>query len=69
MGIPLSLQRIEQDWMDSVARGRLARGQVVVEELGPLDVMVYRVFFDKEPVLLSVEVKQFSVQLARASFY
>ncbi|EPN49461.1 sensor histidine kinase, partial [Pseudomonas syringae pv. actinidiae ICMP 19096] len=34
MGIPLSLQSVEQAHLDSGARGRLARGQVVVEQMG-----------------------------------
>ncbi|UNB64686.1 ATP-binding protein [Pseudomonas syringae group genomosp. 7] len=69
LGIPLSLQRIEQARLDSGARGRLARGQVVVEQIGPHAARVYRQLSDKEPLLLTGEVQQITEQLARATIY
>lgn len=69
MGIPLSLQSVEQAHLDSGARGRLARGQVVVEQMGPHAARVYRQLSDKEPLLLTGEVQQITEQLARATIY
>ncbi|MGG5285349.1 ATP-binding protein [Pseudomonas viridiflava] len=69
LGIPLSLQSLEQAQLDSSARSRLARGQVVVEQIGPHAAKVYRQLSDKEPLLLTGEVQQITEQLARATIY
>ncbi|MGN2411961.1 ATP-binding protein [Pseudomonas syringae] len=69
LGIPLSLQSFEQVQLDSRALGQLARGQVVVEQIGPHAAKVYRQLSDKEPLLLSGEVQQITEQLARATLY
>ncbi|MBP0948112.1 ATP-binding protein [Pseudomonas alliivorans] len=69
LGIPLSLQTFEQSRLDSSARSRLARGQVVVEQIGPHAAKVYRQLSDKEPLLLTGEVQQITEQLARATIY
>ncbi|WP_122679499.1 ATP-binding protein [Pseudomonas viridiflava] len=69
LGIPLSLQTFEQARLDSSARSRLARGQVVVEQIGPHAAKVYRQLSDKEPLLLTGEVQQITEQLARATIY
>ncbi|MCQ3015444.1 ATP-binding protein [Pseudomonas tremae] len=69
LGIPLSLQSPEQAQLDSGARARLARGQVVVEQIGPHAARVYRQLSDKEPLLLTGEVQQITEQLARATIY
>ncbi|WP_122581660.1 ATP-binding protein [Pseudomonas viridiflava] len=69
LGIPLSLQSLEQAQLDSSARSRLARGQVVVEQIGPHAAKVYRQLSDMEPLLLTGEVQQITEQLARATIY
>ncbi|MEE3927813.1 ATP-binding protein [Pseudomonas viridiflava] len=69
LGIPLSLQSLEQAQLDSSARSRLARGQVVVKQIGPHAAKVYRQLSDKEPLLLTGEVQQITEQLARATIY
>ncbi|MCD5996073.1 HAMP domain-containing protein [Pseudomonas sp. CDFA 602] len=69
LGIPLGLQSAEQAQLDSSARSRLARGQVVVEEIGPHAARVYRQLSTQEPLLLTGEVQQITEQLARATIY
>ncbi|MBX8538357.1 HAMP domain-containing protein [Pseudomonas cichorii] len=69
LGIPLSLQSVEQANLDSSARSRLQRGQVVVEQIGPHAARVYRQLSDNEPLLLTGEVQQITEQLARATIY
>jgi two-component system sensor histidine kinase RstB len=69
LGIPLSLQTLEQAHLDSSALGQLARGKVVVEQIGPHAARVYRQLSDKEPLLLTGEVQQITEQLARATIY
>lgn len=75
LGIPLALDTAEQAHLDSGARNRLSRGQVVVEQTGP---HAARVFREVEPnvsgkpgsaVLLTGEVQQISEQLARATIF
>ncbi|KAA8708669.1 ATP-binding protein [Pseudomonas cannabina] len=69
LGIPLSLQSLDEAHLDSSALGQLARGQVVVEQIGPHAARVYRQLSDKEPLLLTGEVQQITEQLARATLY
>ncbi|WP_110948972.1 ATP-binding protein [Pseudomonas bohemica] len=75
LGIPLALDTAEQAHLDSGARNRLSRGQVVVEQTGPHAAWVFR---EVEPnvsgkpgsaVLLTGEVQQISEQLARATIF
>ncbi len=65
LGIPLSLQSLDE----ASALGQLARGQVVVEQIGPHAARVYRQLSDNEPLLLTGEVQQITEQLARATLY
>ncbi|MFJ4145829.1 ATP-binding protein [Pseudomonas sp. NPDC089734] len=69
LGIPLALQSVEEAHLDSSARSRLQRGQVVVEQIGPHAARVYRQLSDQEPLLLTGEVQQITEQLARATIY
>ncbi|MBT8767166.1 ATP-binding protein [Metapseudomonas boanensis] len=69
LGIPLELLPMEQARLDSSARGRLNRGQVLVQETGPHAARVYSLLSVAEGVLLSGEVQQISEQLARATVY
>lgn len=69
LGIPLSLQSADQAQLDSSARSRLLRGQVVVEQTGPHAATVYRQLSADEPLLLTGEVQQITEQLARATLY
>lgn len=75
LGIPLTLETAGQAYLDSSARSRLSRGQVVVEQTGP---HAARVFKEVEagasddpasPLLLTGEVRQISEQLARATIF
>src|SRR5471030_916206 len=69
LGIPLELQPLDQAHLDIATRGRLQRGQVVVEQTGPHAARVFRQLSDTEPLLLTGEVQQISEQLARATIY
>ena len=69
LGIPLSLKTFSQTDLDSSQRGRVLRGQALVEQTGPFAARVYRLVSDKEQLLLSAEVQQISEQLARATIY
>ena len=69
LGIPLSLKTFSQTDLDSSQRGRVLRGQALVEQTGPFAARVYRLVSEKEQLLLSAEVQQISEQLARATIY
>lgn len=69
LGIPLSLKTFNQTDLDSSQRGRVLRGQALVEQIGPFAARVYRLVSEKEQLLLSAEVQQISEQLARATIY
>lgn len=69
LGIPLSLLDAEQAGLDSGARSRLQRGQVLVEQTGPHAARVFRQLSVSEPLLLTGEVQQITEQLARATLY
>src|SRR5690606_10249430 len=55
--------------LDGRARGRLLRGQVLVEQTGPHAARVYALVSAAEKLVLSTEVEQVSEQLARATVY
>ncbi|SEB61239.1 two-component system, OmpR family, sensor histidine kinase RstB [Pseudomonas saponiphila] len=69
LGIPLSLKTFNQTDLDSSQRGRVLRGQALVEQTGPFAARVYRLVSEQEQLLLSAEVQQISEQLARATIY
>ncbi|MBS7663159.1 HAMP domain-containing protein [Pseudomonas lalucatii] len=69
LGIPLSVQALDEARLDSGARKRLLRGQVLVKQTGPHAAQVYSLVSEAQGVLLTGEVQQVSEQLARATIY
>ncbi len=69
LGIPLRLQKVAATSLDSSERGRLQRGQVLVEQTGPHAATVYGLVSEAQQVLLTGEVQQVSEQLARATIF
>ncbi|WP_342247310.1 ATP-binding protein [Pseudomonas sp. OTU5201] len=69
LGIPLELRPMEGSKLDSSARNRLVRGQVLVEETGPHAARVFGLVSVSERLMLTGEVEQISEQLARATVY
>ncbi len=69
LGIPLSLQALTEADLDSGARNRLLRGQVLVQQTGPHAATVYSLIDEGERLLLTGEVQQISEQLARATIF
>jgi two-component system sensor histidine kinase RstB len=69
LGIPLSIQPLAEAGLDSGARNRLKRGQVLVRQTGPHAAAVYSQIDEKQRLLLIGEVQQISEQLARATMF
>ncbi|BBP84634.1 two-component sensor histidine kinase [Pseudomonas sp. Pc102] len=69
MGIPLALQDLDEDRLDSGVRSRVLRKQVLVEQTGPHAAKVYSLVSEQEHLVLTGEVQQISEQLARATVY
>ncbi len=69
LGIPLDVQALDQLSLDSHARERLQRGQVLVVKDGHTPSMVYSQLTGPEALVLVGEVRQISEQLARATVY
>ncbi|PTQ70027.1 ATP-binding protein [Pseudomonas sp. GV071] len=69
LGIPLALEPLASQTLDSRARNRLLDGQVLVEQTGPHAAKVYGLLGDQEQLVLVGEVQQISEQLARATVY
>lgn len=69
LGVSLELQPLSAELLDGRARGRLLRGQVLVEQTGPHAARVYALVSAAEGLVLSTEVEQVSEQLARATVY
>ncbi|GLK89390.1 ATP-binding protein [Pseudomonas turukhanskensis] len=69
LGIPLALEPLAGQQLDSRARNRLLDGQVLVEQTGPHAAKVYGLMSDTEQLVLVGEVQQISEQLARATVY
>ncbi|WPC06491.1 ATP-binding protein [Pseudomonas benzenivorans] len=69
LGIPLSLQALDEAGLDGGARKRLLRGQVLVRQTGPHAAQVHSLVGEQEQLLLTGEVQQVSEQLARATVY
>ncbi len=69
LGMPLRIQALDQAELDSVARSRLAHGQVLVRQIGTHAARVYSLIDGPQPSLLVGEVKQISEQLARATLF
>jgi len=69
LGIPLSIQALSEAPLESGARKRLQRGQVLVQQTGPHAAEVYSLIGEHEQRVLTGEVQQISEQLARATVY
>jgi two-component system sensor histidine kinase RstB len=69
LGIPLRFQPLAEAGLDSGARNRLLRGQVLVQQTGPHAATVYSLIEEGERLLLTGEVQQISEQLARATIF
>src|SRR6218665_3016215 len=69
LGIPLALEPLAGQVLDSRAKNRLLDGQVLVEQTGPHAAKVYGLMEGKEQMVLVGEVQQISEQLARATVY
>jgi two-component system sensor histidine kinase RstB len=69
LGIPLSIQALSEAPLESGARKRLLRGQVLVQQTGPHAAEVYSLIGEHEQRVLTGEVQQISEQLARATVY
>ncbi|BCA27605.1 ATP-binding protein [Metapseudomonas otitidis] len=69
LGIPLALQDLDEDRLDSGVRSRVLRRQVMVEQTGPHAAKVYSLVSEKDHLVLTGEVQQISEQLARATVY
>jgi two-component system sensor histidine kinase RstB len=69
LGIPLSIQALSEAPLESGARKRLLRGQVLVQQTGPHAAEVYSLIGEQEQRVLTGEVQQISEQLARATVY
>ena len=69
LGIPLSIQALANVDLDSVARNRVQRGQVLVKQTGPHAATIYSLIGKQQQLLLTGEVQQISEQLARATVY
>ncbi len=69
LGIPLSIQALSDAPLESGARKRLLRGQVLVQQTGPHAAEVYSLIGEQEQRVLTGEVQQISEQLARATVY
>src|SRR5690606_34706533 len=69
LGVPLRLQHLSELPLDAPSRGRLMRGQVLVQQSGTQPSMVYVLVSRAEQLLLTASVVQVSEQLARATLY
>ncbi len=69
LGIPLALEPLDAQVLDSRARSRVLDGQVLVEQTGPHAAKVYGLVSEAEQLVLVGEVQQISEQLARATVY
>ncbi|PYC25877.1 two-component sensor histidine kinase [Aquipseudomonas alcaligenes] len=69
LGVTLQLQPLSTEPLDGRARGRLLRGQVLVEQTGPHAARVYVLVSAEQQLVLTTEVEQISEQLARATVY
>ncbi|MEK1940298.1 MAG: ATP-binding protein [Pseudomonas sp.] len=69
LGIPLALEPLADQPLDSRARSRLLDGQVLVEQTGPHAAKVYGLMGEQGQLVLVGEVQQISEQLARATVY
>ena len=69
LGIPLSVQALDAVNLDSGARKRLLRGQVLVYQTGPHAAQIYSLVSEQAQLLLTGEVQQISEQLARATVF
>ena len=69
IGVSLELEKLSAEPLDSRARARLLRGQVLVEQTGPHAAQVYALVSAEEQLVLTTEVEQISEQLARATVY
>ncbi|CAD5108602.1 ATP-binding protein [Zestomonas carbonaria] len=69
LGIPLAVQPLQSQPLDSGARSRLLGGQVVVKLTGPHAARVYSMVSAKEGAVLVGEIQQISEQLARATVF
>jgi two-component system sensor histidine kinase RstB len=67
LGTPLHLEALSAIRLDSRARSRLLRGQVLVEQLNPS--LIYSLVSEKERLVLTATVEQVSEQLARATLF
>lgn len=67
LGTPLALEPLLELPLDSRARGRLMRGQVLVESQKPS--LIYSLVSEKERLVLTATVEQVSEQLARATLF
>src|SRR5690606_25490920 len=67
LGTPLALESLLELPLDSRARGRLMRGQVLVESQKPS--LIYSLVSEKERLVLTATVEQVSEQLARATLF
>ncbi|MFI8479480.1 ATP-binding protein [Pseudomonas sp. NPDC078700] len=69
LGIPLHIVSVANSKLDSTARSRVLRGQVVVKLVGPHAVQVTTLVSESQQLLLVGKVRQISEQLARATIY
>ncbi|MBM7060686.1 HAMP domain-containing protein [Pseudomonas sp. UL073] len=69
LGVPLKLQPIANQPLDSRERGQLFSNKVLVQLTGPHSVKVYSLVSAGEGVVLVGEIRQISEQLARATLY
>ncbi|WP_137971543.1 ATP-binding protein [Pseudomonas sp. F(2018)] len=69
IGVSLELQQLTAEPLDGRTRGRLLRGQVLVEQTGPHAARVYALVSAEQQLVLTTEVEQISEQLARATVY
>jgi two-component system sensor histidine kinase RstB len=69
LGIPLAIEALPDASLDSGARNRLQRGQVLVQQIGPHAATIYSQISKQQPLLLTGEVQQISEQLLRATVY
>ncbi|WP_339485931.1 ATP-binding protein [Pseudomonas sp. EL_65y_Pfl2_R95] len=69
LGIPLQIVPVADSSLDSTARSRVLRGQVVVKLVGPHAVQIATLVSESQQLMLIGEVSQISEQLARATIY
>ena len=58
IGVSLELQQLTAEPLDGRARGRLLRGQVLVEQTGPHAARVYALVSAEQQLVLTTEVEQ-----------